>query len=120
MAVKTDDLSDTKRKVSRVCHELYAGIEETVSREILASCAVKLCEQKCSRCSDYPDCKIYFVFFIFVVCANHENIFTTKISRSTVVNLILISNQVTQTVDLLFMHTTSYLICSYFVLHKQL
>ena len=30
-------------------------------------------------------CKIYFVFFIFVVCANHENIFTTKISRSTVV-----------------------------------
>ena len=29
-------------------------------------------------------CKIYFVFFIFVVCANHENIFTTKISRSTV------------------------------------
>ena len=24
-------------------------------------------------------CKIYFVFFIFVVCANHENIFTTKI-----------------------------------------
>ena len=25
-------------------------------------------------------CKIYFVFFIFVVCANHENIFTTKIS----------------------------------------
>ena len=84
MAVKTDDLSDTKRKVSRVCHELYAGIEETVSREILASCAVKLCEQKCSGCSDYPDCKIYFVFFIFVVCSNHENIFTTKISRSTV------------------------------------
>ena len=32
-------------------------------------------------------CKIYFVFFIFVVCANHENIFTTKISRSTVVTL---------------------------------
>ena len=29
-------------------------------------------------------CKIYFVFFIFVVYANHENIFTTKISRSTV------------------------------------
>ena len=29
-------------------------------------------------------CKIYFVFFIFVVCANHENIFTTKFSRSTV------------------------------------
>ena len=84
MAVKTDDLWDTKRKVSRVCHELYAGIEETVSREILASCAVKLCKQKCSGCSDYPDCKIYFVFFIFVVCANHENIFTTKISRSTV------------------------------------
>ena len=24
-------------------------------------------------------CKIYFAFFIFVVCANHENIFTTKI-----------------------------------------
>ena len=31
-------------------------------------------------------CKIYFVFIIFVVCANHENIFTTKISRSTVVH----------------------------------
>ena len=30
-------------------------------------------------------CKIYFGFFIFVVYANHENIFTTKISRSTVV-----------------------------------
>ena len=29
-------------------------------------------------------CKIYFVCFIFVVSANHENIFTTKISRSTV------------------------------------
>ena len=26
----------------------------------------------------------YFVFFIFVVRTNHENIFTTKISRSTV------------------------------------
>ena len=91
MAVKTDDLSDTKRKVSRVCHELYAGIEETVSREILASCAVKLCEQKCSGCSDYPNCKIYFVFFIFVVCANHENIFTTKISRSTVVRYLCVN-----------------------------
>ena len=32
-------------------------------------------------------CKIYFVFFIFVVYANHENIFTTKISRSTVYTL---------------------------------
>ena len=31
--------------------------------------------------------KIYFVFFIVVVYANHENIFTTKISRFTVVNL---------------------------------
>ena len=30
-------------------------------------------------------CEIYFVFFFFfVVCANHENIFTTKISRFTV------------------------------------
>ena len=26
------------------------------------------------------------MFFIFVVCSNHENIFTTKISRSTVVH----------------------------------
>ena len=24
-------------------------------------------------------CKMYFVFFIFVVCANHKNIFTMKI-----------------------------------------
>ena len=48
----------------------------------LASCAVKLCEQKCSGYSDIR----CFVFFIFVVCANHENIFTTKISRSTVVS----------------------------------
>ena len=29
-------------------------------------------------------CKIYFVFLIFVVRASHENILTTKISRSTV------------------------------------
>ena len=29
-------------------------------------------------------CQIYFVFLIFVVRANHENILTTKISRSTV------------------------------------
>ena len=29
-------------------------------------------------------CKIYFVCLIFVVRANHENILTTKISRSTV------------------------------------
>ena len=29
--------------------------------------------------------KIYFVYFIFVVCANHKNIFTTKISRCRVI-----------------------------------
>ena len=28
-------------------------------------------------------CKIHFVFFILVVHTNHENIFTTKISKST-------------------------------------
>ena len=33
-------------------------------------------------------CKIYFVFFISVVCANHENIFTMKISRSTVCGVV--------------------------------
>jgi len=33
------------------------------------------------------------VFFIFVVCANHENIFKTKMSRSTVVarTILLVS-----------------------------
>ena len=36
-------------------------------------------------------CKIYFVFYIFVVCANHENIFTTKISRSTVCQMIVVT-----------------------------
>ena len=29
-------------------------------------------------------CKLFFVFFIFVVYVNHKNIFTTKISRSMV------------------------------------
>ena len=29
-------------------------------------------------------CNIYFVFFIFMVYMSHKNIFTTKISRSTV------------------------------------
>ena len=43
-------------------------------------------------------CKIYFVFFIFVVYANHENIFTTKISRSTVSQL-LTSKQCTPNVQ---------------------
>ena len=38
-------------------------------------------------------CIIYFVFFIFVVYANHENIFTTKISRSTVSQEILMEGQ---------------------------
>ena len=32
----------------------------------------------------HKNCKIFCMFSIFVVCANHENIFTTKISRSTV------------------------------------
>ena len=43
-------------------------------------------------------CKIYFVFFIFVVCTNHENIFTTKISRSTVVSppLVLVNRMSNQ------------------------
>ena len=37
-------------------------------------------------------CKVYFVcfIFIFVVYANHKNIFITKISRSTVIHLIII------------------------------
>ena len=29
-------------------------------------------------------CEIYFVFLVFMVCANHESNFTTKISRSMV------------------------------------
>ena len=33
-------------------------------------------------------CKTNLVFFIFVVCTNHKNIFTTKISRSTVVLIV--------------------------------
>ena len=49
--------------------------------KLLASCAVKFREQLAIM---IIRCKIYFVFFIFVVCTNHENIFTTKISRSTV------------------------------------
>ena len=36
-------------------------------------------------------CKNYFVFFIFVVKAAHENILTTKISRSTVCGNIGVS-----------------------------
>ena len=42
-------------------------------------------------------CKIYFVFLIFVVQANHENILTTKISRSTVYTFyvcMFVSNEV--------------------------
>ena len=45
-------------------------------------------------------CKIYFVFFIFVVCANHENIFTMKISRSTVYTVHGIATASFQAVDL--------------------
>ena len=36
-------------------------------------------------------CKNYFVFFIFVVKAAHENILTTKISRSTVYSFQFVS-----------------------------
>ena len=33
------------------------------------------------------NCGVYFVFFIFIVYTDHINIFTTKISRSIVVNV---------------------------------
>ena len=55
LSVKTDDLSDTERKV--VMHyESPAGIEqEAISREVTSyRCAVKLCMQKCADCSDHP------------------------------------------------------------------
>ena len=43
-------------------------------------------------------CQIYFVFLIFVVWANYENILTTKISRSTVrTSMHICSNIMTST-----------------------
>ena len=52
--------------------------------EIRYSCAVKPCAQKCILTVMITRCKIYFVFSIFVVYTNHENIFPMKISRSMV------------------------------------
>ena len=51
-----------------------------------------LCSMQVWKCADHYycfvdviiHCKIYFVFFIFVFCTNHENIFATKVSGSTV------------------------------------
>ena len=83
MSVKTDDLSDTKKVVTRWQQVTCGGIEEeAVSHKITGW----LCrETVCMKCADVKiiRCKIYFVF-IFVVYANHKNIFTMKISRSTV------------------------------------
>ena len=61
--------------------------EEAVSHEItifVASCAVKLCAKKVLMVM-IIHYKIYFMFFLFMVYANHEKNFTTKISRSTVI-----------------------------------
>ena len=105
VVVKTDDYW-IQRKLSCVCHEYPAGTElesEALSisckiavlkrrailhKTTITSCIVKLCDQ------NVLTIMIYFrVFFIFVVYTNHENIFTTKISRSSVRFLCMQSMQ---------------------------
>ena len=83
MAVKTDDLLDTEWKVVTCLPRVICG--KAISHEINSySCPVKPCVLKCA---DY-DCKIEIMFFIFMVYANHKNIFfTMKISRSMVLIL---------------------------------
>ena len=69
--------------MSRVCHKSPAGIEDVATRKITSELYCKRVRKNVPTIKIIR-CKIYFVVFIFVVYANHENIFTTKISRSTV------------------------------------
>ena len=83
----------TPRKLSRISHESPAGIEEELScAKQPASCAVKPCVQNMLTIMIIGLLQIYGIFrvFIFMIYADHKNIFTTKISRSTVVTMDIV------------------------------
>ena len=81
MEVKAEIYQMLSEKLSGICHESPADIEEeAVSYKVTSHETV--CKNLLIVMILF--CKIYFVLFIFVVYANHENIFTAKISRSMV------------------------------------
>ena len=77
-------VSDTERVATFAMSHLSVSNSEAILCEItIASCVVKQYVQNMLTIMIYFHCKIYFMFFIFMVYANHENIFTTKMSRDT-------------------------------------
>ena len=64
-----------------MCNNYLAVLKRRpiLHKTTITSCYVKLCVQNVLTIMVYFHCKIYFVVY-----ANHENIFTAKISRSTV------------------------------------
>ena len=77
-------VSDTESCHTFAMSHLSVSNSEAILREItIASCVVKQYVQNMLTIMIYFHCKIYFMFFIFMVYTNHENIFTTKMSRDT-------------------------------------